>query len=285
MFRGGGANAFSQSKTRALGASAFIQHRMQNSSAMALGNFIYVARKKSMADLPHIVIVDDDQQMRGLLSSYLQSNRFQATAVADGKALDRVLIGRRADLIVLDPMLPREDGWAVCRRLRAEARAPVIILTSRRSEFDRIHGLESGAQDYISKPFNPRELLARIRNVLGRWDLGEHRSTPRPERYRFANWTLDIISRCLVDPQGTTQQLASSEFRLLEALAASGNRVVSRHELMELTRGRELTAFDRSIDVRISRLRRLLGEDARESSIIKTVYGEGYVIGVRVESE
>lgn len=252
---------------------------------MQSGNLRYVLNKRSMAELPHIVIVDGDQQMRGLLESYLQSNGFRATAVIDGKSLERVLIGMRVDLIVLDPVLPRENGMALCRRLRAEARVPVIILTARRSEFDRIHGLEIGAQDYISKPFNPRELLARIKNVLGRWDATEARSTTRPERYRFANWTLDTISRCLVDPHGRTQPLASSEFRLLEALASNGNRVVSRDELMELTRGREMTAFDRSIDVRISRLRRLLGEGARESSIIKTVYGEGYVIGVRVESE
>lgn len=239
-----------------------------------------------MSDLPHIVIVDDDQQIRGLLSSYLQSSGLQATAVADGKALERVLNSRHVDLIVLDPMLPGEDGLAICRRLRAEARVPVIILTARRSELDRIQGLEIGAQDYVSKPFNPRELLARIRNVLGRWDASNtQRGTPRPERYRFGSWTLDTISRCLIDPDGRTQQLAGSEFRLLEALASNGNRVLSRDELMELTRGREIGAFDRSIDVRISRLRRLLGEDAREPSIIKTVYGEGYVIGVRVESE
>ena len=252
---------------------------------MQLGTIRYVLNKRSMAESPHIVIVDGDQQMRGLLESYLQSNGFRATAVTDGKSLERVLIGARVDLIVLDPVLPRENGMALFRRLRAEARVPVIILTARRSEFDRIHGLEIGAQDYISKPFNPRELLARIKNVLGRWDASELRRAPKPERYRFANWTLDTISRCLVDPHGRTQPLASSEFRLLEALASNGNRVVSRDELMELTRGREMTAFDRSIDVRISRLRRLLGEGARESSIIKTVYGEGYVIGVRVESE
>lgn len=181
-------------------------------------------------------------------------------------------------------MLPEGDGLSICRLLALEARVPVIILTARRSELDRIQGLEIGAQDYVAKPFNPRELLARIRNVLGRWELNTRRNT-RPERYRFASWTLDIISRCLIDPAGRVQPLAGSEFRLLEALTSNGNRVLSRDELMELTRGREITAFDRSIDVRISRLRRLLGEDAREPSIIKTVYGEGYVIGVRVESE
>lgn len=238
-----------------------------------------------MSELPHIVVLDDDQQIRGLLSSYLQSSGFQATSVSDGKALDRLLNSKHVDLIVLDPMLPGEDGLSICRRLRAEARVPVIILTARRSELDRIHGLEIGAQDYVAKPFNPRELLARIRNVLGRWDVGARQGTPRPERYRFASWTLDTISRCLIDADGNTQSLAGSEFRLLEALASNGNRVLSRDELMELTRGREIGAFDRSIDVRISRLRRLLGEDAREPSIIKTVYGEGYVIGVRVESE
>lgn len=252
---------------------------------MQLANLSYVPKRTSMSDLPHIVIVDDDLQIRGLLSSYLQSSGFQATAVADGKALDRMLNGKHIDLIVLDPMLPGEDGLSICRRLRAQARVPVIILTARRGELDRIQGLEIGAQDYVAKPFNPRELLARIRNVLGRWDPGTHRSTPRPERYRFASWTLDTISRCLIDPAGQMQPLAGSEFRLLEALASHGNRVLSRDELMELTRGREIGAFDRSIDVRISRLRRLLGEDAREPIIIKTVYGEGYVIGVRVESE
>lgn len=238
-----------------------------------------------MSELPHIVVLDDDQQIRGLLSSYLQSSGFQATSVSDGKALDRLLNSKHVDLIVLDPMLPGEDGLSICRRLRAEARVPVIILTARRSELDRIHGLEIGAQDYVAKPFNPRELLARIRNVLGRWDFGARQGTPRPERYRFASWTLDTISRCLIDAAGNSHSLAGSEFRLLEALASHGNRVLSRDELMELTRGREIGAFDRSIDVRISRLRRLLGEDAREPSIIKTVYGEGYVIGVRVEAE
>jgi two-component system, OmpR family, response regulator len=238
-----------------------------------------------MSLLSHIVIVDNDPQVRGLLSSYLQSSGFQATAVADSKALDRMLSSKRVDLIVLDPVLPGEDGLSICRRLRAEARVPVIIVTSRRSEPDRIQGLEVGAQDYIAKPFNPRELLARIRNVLGRWDLSPHKGAPRPERYRFANWTLDTIARCLIDPHGNKQALAGSEFRLLEALASNGNQVLSRDQLMELTRGRDVGAFDRSIDVRISRLRRLLGEDAREPSIIKTVYGEGYVISVRVECE
>jgi two-component system OmpR family response regulator len=238
-----------------------------------------------MSDLQHIVIVDDDLQTRGLLSSYLQSSGFRATAVADGKALERLLSSKPIDLVVLDPMLPGEDGLAICRRLRAQARVPVIILTARRSEPDRIQGLEIGAQDYVSKPFNPRELLARIRNVLGRWDVGARQSAPRPQRYRFARWTLDTISRNLIDPNGNRRSLAGSEYRILEALASQGNRVLSRDELMELTRAREVGAFDRSIDVRISRLRRLLGEDAREPCIIKTVYGEGYVIGVRVESD
>lgn len=245
----------------------------------------HVPTETSMPFIPHIAIVDDDLQIRGLLSSYLQGSGFHATAVADGKALDRLLNSKRVDLLVLDPVLPGEDGLSICRRFHAEARAPVIIVTARRSERDRIQGLEIGAQDYLAKPFNPRELLARIRNVLGRWDLGTPRNIPRPERYRFADWTLDIISRCLIDPDGKTQPLAGSEFRLLEALASNGNQVLSRDRLMELTRGRDIGAFDRSIDVRISRLRRLLREDAREPSIIKTVYGEGYVIGVRVESE
>jgi two-component system OmpR family response regulator len=237
-----------------------------------------------MSNRPHIVIVDDDPRIRGPLSAYLQGNGLQATAVADRQALDRVLNNQPVDLIVIDPMLPDGDGLSICKLLAAEARVPLIILTARRDEIDRIQGLELGAQDYVAKPFNPRELLARIKNVLGRWEVARWRGA-RPERYRFASWTLDTISRCLIDSAGRVQPLAGSEFRLLEALASNGNRVLSRDELMELTRGREIAAFDRSIDVRISRLRRLLGENARDPSIIKTVYGEGYVIGVRVDAE
>lgn len=244
-------------------------------------------KETPMPDLPHIVVVDDDRQTRSLLSSYLQSRGFEVTAVADGKALDRQLRSKRVDLIVLDLTLPGEDGLSICKRLRTDARVPVIILTARDSELDRILGLEvGGAQDYVIKPFNPRELLARIRNVLGRWDCGARRRvTAKPERYRFAGWTLNTISRSLIDPNGRQQPLASSEYRILEALTSQANRLLSRDELMDLTKGREADAFDRSVDVRISRLRQLLGEDARESLIIKTVYGEGYVMGVRVESE
>ena len=237
-----------------------------------------------MPDLAHIVIVDSDLQVRGLLSSYLQSNGFQATAVADGKALDRLLDSQCVNLIVLDPMLPGENGLAICKRLRAEDRVPVIILTAKRSELDRVHGLEF-AEDYVGKPFSPRELLARIKNVLGRWDQAANRVPKKPQRYRFARWTLETLSRTLIDPSGHRRPLAGSEYRLLEALASRANRVLSRDELMELTKGREAAAFDRSIDVQISRLRRILGEDARAPAIIKTIYGEGYVIGVRVETE
>lgn len=243
-------------------------------------------KETPMSDLPHIVVVDDDRQTRSLLSSYLQSRGFEVTAVADGKALDRQLRSKRVDLIVLDLTLPGEDGLSICKRLRTGARVPVIILTARHSELDRILGLEvGGAQDYVIKPFNPRELLARIRNVLGRWDCGARRVAAKPQRYRFAGWTLNTISRSLIDPNGRQQPLASSEYRILEALTSQANRLLSRDELMDLTKGREADAFDRSVDVRISRLRQLLGEDARESFIIKTVYGEGYVMGVRVESE
>lgn len=237
-----------------------------------------------MPELAHIVIVDSDLQARGLLSSYLQSNGFEATAVSNGKALDRLLENGGMDLIVIDPMLPAEDGLAICKRLRAEDRVPVIILTAKRGELDRVHGLEF-AEDYVGKPFSPRELLARIKNVLSRWDQAVKRAPQKPVRYRFARWTLDTISRTLIDPGGHRRPLAGSEYRLLHALASRANRVLSRDELMELTKGREAVAFDRSIDVQISRLRRILGEDARAPAIIKTVYGEGYVIGVRVETE
>lgn len=237
-----------------------------------------------MPELAHIVIVDSDPKVRGLLSSYLQSNGFRASAVADGRALYRLLDSQCVDLIVLDPVLPKENGLSICKRLRAEDRVPVIILTAKGSELDRVHGLEF-AEDYVGKPFSTRELLARIKNVLARWNQSVGRVSKRPERYRFARWTLDTISRTLIDPGGKRRPLGAGEYRLLEALASQANRVLTRDELMELTKGREATAFDRSIDVQVSRLRRLLGEDARAPAIIKTIYGEGYVMGVRVETE
>jgi two-component system OmpR family response regulator len=238
-----------------------------------------------MADRPHLLIVDDDREIRSLLSQYLEKNDFRTTAVADGREMRRVLDRSPVDLIVLDLMLPGEDGLTLCRELRTHSQVPVIMLTARGEDVDRIVGLEIGADDYLAKPFNPRELLVRIRAVLRR--SANAPRDPNPELVRgfsFAGWRLDTTRRTLTDARGREVQLSGAEYRLLAVLLAAGNRVLSRTQLAELLRGREADPFDRSIDVRVSRLRQILGDDARAPQIIKTVYGEGYVIGVPVES-
>ncbi len=238
-----------------------------------------------MTDRPHLLIVDDDREIRSLLSQYLEKNDFRTTAVADGREMRRVLDRSAVDLIVLDLMLPGEDGLTLCRELRTHSQVPIIMLTARGEDVDRIVGLEVGADDYLPKPFNPRELLVRIRAVLRRAANAPRDPNPQVVRgFSFAGWTLDTTRRTLTDAAGKEVLLSGAEYRLLAVLLSAGNRVLSRAQLTELLRGREADPFDRSIDVRVSRLRQLLGEDARAPQIIKTVYGEGYVIGVPVES-
>lgn len=239
-----------------------------------------------MADLPHILVVDDDRDIRQLLGEYLEKNGFRATAVADGKAMRRALEHAHVDLIVLDLMMPGEDGLSLCRDVRSRSQVPIIMLTALGEEVDRIVGLEVGADDYMAKPFNPRELLVRIRAVLRRTAHAPRDPLPAEVRgYRFAGWRLDTTSRTLTHENGNTVSLSGAEYRLLAILLAHPNRVLSRAQLMELIRGRDLDPFDRSIDVRISRLRQTLGDDGRTPQIIKTVYGEGYLVGVEVEAE
>jgi two-component system OmpR family response regulator len=239
-----------------------------------------------MTELPHILVVDDDRDIRQLLCDYLEKNGYRATAVADGKAMRRALEQTHVDLIVLDLMMPGEDGLKLCREFRSRSQVPIIMLTALGDEVDRIVGLEVGADDYIAKPFNPRELLVRIRAVLRRTIHAPRDPLPAEVRgYRFAGWRLDTTSRTLAHENGTTAALSGAEYRLLAILLAHPNRVLSRAQLMELIRGRDLDPFDRSIDVRISRLRQTVGDDGRSPQIIKTVYGEGYVIGVEVQAE
>jgi len=238
-----------------------------------------------MPNVRHIVVVDDDREIRGLVCQFLEKHGYRATAVADERSLQRVLAAQRVDLVVLDVMLPGEDGLGICKRLSSQGEIPIILLTGRGDEVDRIIGLEIGADDYLVKPFNPRELLARMRNVLRRWDLAPRGAKQNGRmRYRFATWTLDAGARELVDTEGARQALTGAEYRLLLAFLSNPNRVLSRHELIELTRTRKTELFDRSIDVRVSRLRQLLG-DSGTSSLIKTVYGDGYVFSTTVEIE
>ena len=239
-----------------------------------------------MSDRPHLVIVDDDREIRTLLSQYLDKHDFRTTAVAEGKEMRRVMERSRVDLVVLDLMLPGEDGLAICRELRTRSQVPIIMLTARGEDVDRIVGLELGADDYVPKPFNPRELLGRIRAVLRRAAHAPRDPSPESVRsFSFNGWTLDTTTRVLTNAQGSEVALSGAEYRLLAVLLAAGNRVLSRSQLTELLRGREADPFDRSIDVRVSRLRQILGDDARAPQIIKTVYGEGYVIGVAVQTQ
>jgi two-component system OmpR family response regulator len=239
-----------------------------------------------MSERPHVLIVDDDREIRGLLAQYLEKHDFRTTAVADGKEMRRVLDRTHTDLLVLDLMLPGEDGLTLCRELRSRSQLPIIMLTARGEDVDRIVGLELGADDYVAKPFNPRELLGRITAVLRRAAHAPRDPSPETVRgFSFGGWRLDTVTRTLKNSDGREVALSGAEYRLLAVLLGAGNRVLTRAQLTELLRGRDADPFDRSIDVRVSRLRQILGDDARAPQIIKTVYGEGYVIGISVVNE
>jgi len=229
-----------------------------------------------------ILVVDDDPDLTSLLDGYLAGQGFEVVAAGDGAAMRAAIERARFDLVILDVMLPGEDGLALCRSLRTASRIPILMLTARGDELDRIIGLEMGADDYLPKPFHPRELLARIRSILRRVDeRGEDERKAR--EFAFAGWTLDLGARHLVGTDGAVVPLSTGEFRLLQALVENANRVMSRDRLTEALAGREAGPFDRSVDVMVSRIRRRLGDDAREPRLIKTVRSEGYVLAAKVE--
>lgn len=241
-----------------------------------------------MAEPPYIIVVDDDPEIRSLVARYLEQHQFRVTAVADGPGLDRQLQKGWPDLVILDLMMPGEDGFAICKRLRSRSQLPIIMLTARDEDADQIVGFELGADDYVRKPFNPRALVARIRAVLRRTDASGAALTADSgsgRNCRFGRWHLDVAARRLTDGSGVSIDLNGAEFDLLALLLARGQRVVSRAELMRVLHGRDTDPFDRSIDVRVSRLRQRLGDDARSPSLIKTVYGQGYALGVPVVHE
>jgi two-component system OmpR family response regulator len=237
-----------------------------------------------MTNQDHVLIVDDDAEIRTLLREYLQKNGYRVTAVADGKAMWAALDTAGVGIVVLDLMLPGEDGLTLCRKLRARSELPVIMLTARGDETDRIVGLEMGADDYLPKPFNPRELLARIKSILRRARaLPENLQPDDARTMRFSGWALDVAARNLRSPGGVVVALSGTEYKLLRIFLAHPNRVLNRDQLIDLMLSRDATPFDRSIDVQVSRLRHRLGEDSKEPDIIKTVRGEGYVLSVAVE--
>jgi two-component system, OmpR family, response regulator len=256
---------------------ATLRHAVAWATAAVRGRF------GAMERTPQLLVVDDDREIRNLLAGFLTKHGFRVLTAGDGKEMRQVLDDCRTDLVVLDLMLPGEDGLVLCRELRARSELPVIMLTAMAEEIDRIVGLEIGADDYLSKPFSPRELLARIKAVLRR----AHGESPALDAesagiLRFAGWGLDQVGRRVTSPDGREVELTAGEFDLLAAFAARPGRVLSREQLLDLARGREAKAFDRSIDSLISRLRRKLELDATRPTLIKTVRSGGYVFTATV---
>jgi len=238
-----------------------------------------------MENAPHILVVDDDKEIRDLLGKFLEKHGCRVTTARDGRGMRAALEDWNIDLIVLDLMLPGEDGLTLCRELRARSAIPIVMLTAMGEETDRIVGLEMGADDYLPKPFNPRELLARIKAVLRRAEERVERRAPgeADQAVHFAGWKLDPARRSLASPQGVTVTLTSGEFDLLVAFLDHPRRVLSRDQLLDLTRGRAAAPFDRSVDIQVSRLRRKIESDSASPELIKTVRGGGYIFTPTVE--
>ena len=238
-----------------------------------------------MAASPHILIVDDDREIRDLTGRYLRKHGYRVDSAGDAKAMDRLLRDGKFDLIVLDLMLPGEDGLSICRRLRAATRIPILMLTAVAEDTDRIIGLEIGADDYLTKPFNPRELLARIRAVLRRAERPGSPSDSAESALLFAGWRLDPARRELRNRDGVLVELTAGEFDLLVALVEHPRRVLSRDQLLDLTKGRDALPFDRSVDVQVSRLRRKIESDPKNPEFVKTVRSGGYIFTAPVERQ
>jgi two-component system OmpR family response regulator len=240
----------------------------------------------SVAAQQTILIVDDDPELRRLMGEFLARHGYEVELASDSAAMDDILAQRKVDLVVLDLMMPGEDGLSVCRRLASSGKTPVVMLSAAGEETDRIVGLEVGADDYIAKPCSPRELLARIRAVLRRaadrddpaasGDRGER------ELYEFAGWRLDMLRRELRSPDGVLVNLSSGEFALLRAFLEHPQRVLTRDQLLDYARGRDAFAYDRAVDVQVSRLRRKLEAATGGGDLIKTVRNEGYVFAAAV---
>ncbi len=234
--------------------------------------------------MPHILVVDDDREIRDLLARFLERNRFRVTSVRDAREARRAWPSGHFHLVVLDLMLPGEGGLELSRWMRSQSDVPIVMLTAMGEETDRIIGLELGADDYVPKPFNPRELLARIRAVLRRTaERTERRPASQSGEWRFAGWTLEPARRRLLNPDKVEVPLTGGEYDLLMALVERANRVLTRDMLLDLLRGRQAGPFDRAIDVAVSRLRRKLDDDGRQAQLIKTVRGGGYVLAADVE--
>ncbi|MFH5923609.1 response regulator [Roseomonas xinghualingensis] len=236
-----------------------------------------------MEPAPHILVVDDDREIRELLARFLEKQGFRVTTAREAREARRVWPLGRYHIVILDLMMPGESGLDFARWLRSQSDVPIVMLTAMGEETDRIVGLELGADDYVAKPFNPRELLARIRAVMRRAHGEGQRRDPLPSAIRFGGWTLEPQRRRLLNPDGAEVSLTGGEYELLTVLVERPNRVLTRDMLMDLLRGRQAGPFDRAIDVAVSRLRRKLEDDGRNPSLIKTVRGGGYVLAADVE--
>ena len=233
---------------------------------------------------PNILVVEDDRETRLLLAKYLRINDCNVTTATDGREMVRAMADHRVDLVILDVMLPGEDGLSLCRKVRAESHTPIIMLTARGDDVDRIIGLEMGADDYLAKPYNPRELLARINAVLRPHAAAQNAgATGGAAALSFSGWRIDLRLRELRNPEGARVAMTSAEFDLLRTFCERPGRVLSRDSLLDLTPGRNAGSFERSIDVLVSRIRRKIEADPRDAIMIKTVRSGGYMFTPTVE--
>jgi two-component system OmpR family response regulator len=234
--------------------------------------------------LPQILVVDDDRQIRTMLARYLGDHGLRVMMAEGGEQMMELLAAHPFDVVVLDVMMPGDDGFTLCQRLRARSTVPIILLTARDTDTDRVIGLELGADDYVPKPFSPRELLARIRAMLRRASMVSDAAVAKSTRFHFAGWALDLARRTLTSPRGTRIDLTTGEFDLLTALVQHPQHVLSRDQLLDLVHGRSNLNIDRSIDVQVSRLRRKIEDDPHEPLLIRTVRNGGYFFAVDVKS-
>ena len=233
---------------------------------------------------PNILLVEDDRETRALIAKYLNVNGCHVLAAASGREMARLMSDHRVDLLILDVMLPGEDGLSLCRKVRAESSVPIIMLTARGEDVDRIVGLEMGADDYLPKPFNPRELLARINAVLRRQAAARAAAAVEATTaLRFDGWHVDLRLRELRNPDGAKVAMTSAEFDLLRIFCERPGRILSRDTLLDFTQGRSAGSFERSIDVLVSRIRRKIEPDPQNASLIKTVRSGGYMFTPKVD--
>ena len=238
-----------------------------------------------MSHAPHVLLVEDEPGIREPLAQYLSRNGIRTSAVESAEVARKVLAAHAVDLVLLDLMLPGEDGLSLCRSLRGAGTIPIIMITAKAEETERIVGLELGADDYVTKPFNARELLARIRAVLRRSREGPVQvRAPDTAAFAFGDWVLKTGERHLVDAEGIVVPLSTGEYGLLLAFVSHPRRVLDRDQLLDLSRGREAGPLDRSVDNQVSRLRRKLGDDPRDPQLIRTVWGGGYMLAADVRA-